>query len=231
MKKHKPYGPYEKYFKRILDLLCGILAVIIFCWLYLILYILVRIKLGSPVLFKQNRVGRNNEQFTLYKFRTMTDDRDENGNLLPDEVRLTKFGRILRATSLDELPEAFNIIKGDMSVVGPRPLLSSYIPYYTEREIHRHDVKPGLSGLAQVNGRNYNTWEEIFELDLNYIEKITFLGDIGIVLKTVKKMLGKDDIVDVSSIQTDADGSLYVMVNGEKRRLHNPLDVERKINA
>lgn len=231
MKEHKPYGPYEKYFKRIIDLLCGISAVLVFCWLYLIMYILVRTKLGSPVLFKQTRVGRNNEQFTLYKFRTMTDDRDENGNLLPDEVRLTKLGRILRATSLDELPEAFNIIKGDMSVVGPRPLLSSYIPYYTEREIHRHDVKPGLSGLAQVNGRNYNTWEEIFELDLKYIEKITLFGDIGIVLKTVKKMIGKDDIVDVSSIQTDANGALYVMVNGEKRRLHNPLDVERKINA
>lgn len=185
--KHKPYGPYEKYFKRPLDLFCGLAAVIVFWWLYLILAILVRIKLGSPVLFTQERPGKDEKIFKLYKFRTMTDARDENGELLPDEVRLTKFGKMLRATSLDELPEAFNIIKGDMSVIGPRPLLVEYLPRYNTEQKHRHDVKPGLSGLAQVNGRNTVSWEQKFEYDLQYARKITFLGDLKIIFQTIGK--------------------------------------------
>ena len=186
-KKHKPYGLYEKYFKRPLDLLCGIAAVSVFWWLYVIVAVLVRTKLGSPVLFTQERPGKNEKIFKLYKFRTMTDARDENGELLPDEVRLTRFGRMLRSTSLDELPEAFNIIKGDMSVVGPRPLLVKYLPLYSEEQKHRHDVRPGLSGHAQVNGRNSVSWEEKFKLDVEYVYNITFLGDLKIIFCTVRK--------------------------------------------
>lgn len=194
MGKHKPYGIYERYFKRPLDLLCGIFAVIVFFWLYIIIAILVRIKLGSPVLFKQERPGKDEKIFKLYKFRTMTDAKDADGNLLPDEERLTKFGRMLRSTSLDELPEAFNIIKGDMAVIGPRPLLISYLPYYTEMEKHRHDVKPGLSGLAQVNGRNAISWDKKLAYDVEYVKKITFLGDILLVFKTVERTIKRADI-------------------------------------
>ena len=194
MGKHKPYGIYERYFKRPLDLLCGIFAVIVFFWLYIIIAILVRIKLGSPVLFKQERPGKDEKIFKLYKFRIMTDAKDADGNLLPDEERLTKFGRMLRSTSLDELPEAFNIIKGDMAVIGPRPLLISYLPYYTEMEKHRHDVKPGLSGLAQVNGRNAISWDKKLAYDVEYVKKITFLGDILLVFKTVERTIKRADI-------------------------------------
>lgn len=202
MAKHKPYGPYEKYFKRLIDCLCGIAAVVVFCWLYILVAILVRIKLGSPVLFTQERPGKGEKIFRLYKFRTMTDNRDENGNLLPDEVRLTKFGRMLRATSLDELPEVFNIIKGDMSIIGPRPLLVSYLPWYTEEEKHRHDVRPGLSGLAQVNGRNFVDWDHRLAFDVAYVKKITFLGDVRIILQTVRKFLKKEDIaVDTNKVE------------------------------
>ena len=186
MEKHKPYGPYEKFIKRPLDVICALLALIVFCWLYAIVAVLVRIKLGSPVLFKQKRPGKNEKIFTLYKFRSMTDARNENGELLPDEVRLTRFGKFLRKTSLDELPEAINILKGDMSVVGPRPLAISYLPYYNEQEQHRHDV--------QVNGRNSLLWEEKFELDLEYVNRITFITDVKIVLKTVVKALKREDI-------------------------------------
>ncbi|MGM9661047.1 MAG: sugar transferase [Faecousia sp.] len=191
---HKPYGPYEKYFKRPLDFCCGMAAVIVFSWLYIILAILVRVKLGSPVLFTQDRPGKDGKIFKLYKFRSMTDARDENGNLLPDDVRLTKFGRLLRSTSLDELPEAFNIIKGDMSVIGPRPLLVEYLPYYTEEEQHRHDVRPGLSGLAQVNGRNAISWDQKLKYDCDYISKITFWGDIKLIAQTVIKTVKRSDI-------------------------------------
>lgn len=200
--KHKPYGPYEKYFKRPLDLLCALIAVIVFCWLYAIVAVLVRVKLGSPVLFSQDRPGKDEKVFKLYKFRTMTDARDENGNLLPDEMRLTKFGKLLRATSLDELPEAFNIIKGDMSVIGPRPLLISYLSWYSEKEKHRHDVRPGLSGLAQVNGRNFVDWDHRLAFDIQYVEKITFLGDIKIIFQTVEKFVKKQDIaVDSRTVE------------------------------
>lgn len=191
---HKPYGPYERYFKRPLDVLCGLTAVIVFGWLYIIVAILVRVNLGSPVLFRQKRPGKDGEIFEMYKFRSMSNAKNEDGELLPDTERLTRFGRFLRATSLDELPEAFNIIKGDMSVVGPRPLAVQYLPYYNEEEQHRHDVRPGLSGLAQVNGRNAVNWEEKFVYDVEYVNRITFLGDIKIIFLTVKTALKRESI-------------------------------------
>lgn len=200
--QHKPYGPYEKYFKRVFDVFCGLAALLVFWWLYIIVAVLVRIKLGSPVLFKQERPGKNSKIFKLYKFRTMTDTRDENGNLLPDEVRLTKFGRALRATSLDELPEVFNILKGEMSLVGPRPLTIQYLPYYSEEERHRHDVRPGLSGLAQVNGRNFIDWDHRLAFDVQYVKKITFIGDLRIILQTALKFVKKEDIaVDTNKVE------------------------------
>ena len=184
---------YQKYFKRLVDIVCALAAIIVFSWLYIIVAILVRIKLGSPVIFKQPRPGKDEKIFNLYKFRTMTDKRDENGELLPDDVRLTKFGRLLRSTSLDELPEAFNILKGDMSVVGPRPLLVRYLPLYNERQKRRHEARPGLSGLAQVNGRNGISWEEKFEYDVKYIENISFWGDVKIIFQTVWKAFVKEE--------------------------------------
>lgn len=193
-KMHTPYGPYEKFFKRPIDFICGLLAVTVFGWLYIIVAILVRVKLGSPILFKQERPGKDEKIFKLYKFRTMTDAKDANGELLPDDERLTKFGRMLRSTSLDELPEAFNIIKGDMSLIGPRPLLVSYLPYYTEEEKTRHDVRPGLSGLAQVNGRNAISWDKKLAYDVEYVSRITFLGDMKIIFQTVIKTLKRSDI-------------------------------------
>ena len=193
MEKHKPYGPYEKFIKRPLDVVCALLALILFCWLYAIVAILVRVKLGSPVLFKQDRPGKDEKIFRLYKFRTMTDERDENGELLPDSIRLTKFGKFLRKSSLDELPEAINILKGDMSVVCPRPLLVEYLPRYNEHQKHRHDVRPGLSGLAQISGRNTCSWEEKFDYDVQYVNKITFVGDVKIVFKTVFKSFFKQE--------------------------------------
>lgn len=191
--QHKPYGPYEKYFKRPIDFCCGLAAVIVFSWLYIILAILVRVKLGSPVLFTQERPGKDEKIFKLYKFRSMTDARDESGNLLPDDVRLTKFGKMLRATSLDELPEAFNIIKGDMSVIGPRPLLVQYLPRYNEEQHRRHEVRPGLSGYAQVHGRNAVSWQEKFRMDVEYVDHITFLGDLKIIWDSVMVAFVKRD--------------------------------------
>lgn len=184
MGEHVPYGIYEKCIKRLLDIICALAALIVFCWLYAIVAILVRIKLGSPVLFKQERPGKNEKIFHLYKFRTMTDKKDKNGNLLPDAERLTKFGRFLRKTSLDELPEAINILKGDMSVVGPRPLLVRYLPLYNEHQKHRHDVRPGLSGWAQVNGRNTVSWKDKFDYDVYYANHVTFGLDVKIVWKS-----------------------------------------------
>lgn len=205
---HKPYGIYEAYFKRLFDFACGMLAVLIFWPLYLVIAVMVKIKLGSPVLFTQDRPGQNEKVFKLYKFRTMTDQRDENGELLPDAVRLTEFGKWLRSTSLDELPEAFNIIKGDMSVVGPRPLLIQYLPYFSEKEKHRHDVRPGLSGLAQIHGRNSIMWEEKFQYDLEYVEHITFLGDLKIIILTVKTALKRENI-GVRGIDSPMDFDIY----------------------
>lgn len=187
-------GVYEKYIKRPLDFLLSLLALIVLSPILLIVAVLVRIKLGSPVIFKQQRPGLNGEIFNMYKFRTMTNAKDENGKLLPDEKRLTKFGRLLRKTSLDELPELVNILKGDMSIVGPRPLAVQYLPYYSEKEMHRHDVKPGLSGLAQVNGRNSVMWEEKFAYDLKYVNNITFFNDIKIIFLSVKTALMREGI-------------------------------------
>lgn len=192
---HKPYGPYERFFKRPLDALLSTGAIIVLSPIWIIVAILVRIKLGSPVLFTQDRPGKDEKIFKLYKFRTMTDERDEKGELLPDDQRLPVFGQKLRSTSLDELPELLNIIKGDMSIIGPRPLLVQYLPYYTETEKHRHDVRPGLSGLAQVNGRNLVKWDQRLAMDVEYVNKITFIGDASIVLRTIKKVYAKEDIV------------------------------------
>lgn len=200
--KHKPYGPYERFFKRPIDICCALAAIIVFCWLYIIVAILVRVKLGSPVLFTQDRPGKDEKIFKLYKFRTMTDARDENGNLLPDDVRLTKFGKLLRSTSLDELPEAFNILKGDMSVIGPRPLLVKYLPLYNEEQRRRHEVRPGLSGYAQVNGRNTVSWEEKFKLDVEYVDHITFLGDVHIIFSTVMKAFVKREGISSDTAAT-----------------------------
>ena len=194
MERHKPYGIYERFFKRPLDAVCALLALILFCWLFALIALLVRTKLGSPVLFKQERPGKDEKIFTMYKFRTMTDEKDENGKLLPDGIRLTKFGRFLRHSSLDELPEMINILRGDMSIVGPRPLLIKYLPLYSERQRHRHDVRPGLSGYAQVNGRNLVTWTEKFEMDIEYVNHITFSGDVKIFFQTIFSVLTQDGI-------------------------------------
>ena len=185
---------YAKYFKRILDFLLSLIAIIILSPVFLIIAILVRVKLGSPVIFKQKRPGKNEKIFTLYKFRTMTDKKDENGNLLPDEKRLTKFGKALRSTSLDELPELFNILKGDMSIIGPRPLLVEYLPLYNEEQKHRHDVRPGLTGLAQISGRNSISWEEKFDDDIRYIKNITFINDVKIFFETIIKVFKREGI-------------------------------------
>lgn len=197
--KHKPYGPYEKYFKRPLDFCCGLAAIVAFWWLYLVLAILVKAKLGSPVLFTQERPGKNEKIFKLYKFRTMTDERDDDGELLSDEVRLTKFGKLLRSTSLDELPEALNIIRGDMSVIGPRPLLVEYLPYYSEEQHRRHEVRPGLSGYAQAHGRNGVSWDDRFVMDVQYADRITFCGDIKILIDTVRSVVKKEGISSETS--------------------------------
>jgi len=190
---------YRKYFKRVFDFVCALLALIVLSPVLLITALLVRIKLGTPVIFKQKRPGLNEKIFTLYKFRTMTDQKDEQGTLLPDEVRLTKFGKMLRSTSLDELPELWNIIKGDMSIVGPRPLLERYIPLYSTEQRKRHSVRPGLTGLAQVNGRNEVSWEKKFQLDVEYTQHITFWSDIRIILQTVGNVFGGKGISSTTS--------------------------------
>lgn len=207
--QHKPYGPYEKYFKRPLDLLCGIFVVIIFSWLYLALSILGLIFMRGNPFFTQARPGKNGQVFMLIKFRTMDNRKDKDGNLLPDEVRLNRYGRFLRKVSLDEIPEAFNIIKGDMSLIGPRPLLVQYLPLYSEAQMHRHDVRPGLSGYAQVNGRNSITWTHRFELDCEYVNKITFLGDLKIIIQTVEKAFIKREGISSATSDTmeDFDGT------------------------
>ena len=193
MKKGKD-GIYCRYIKRGMDILCALAAMIVFCWLYGIIAILVRVKLGSPAIFKQLRPGKDEKIFCLYKFRTMTDARGANGELLPDAQRLTPFGRRLRSTSLDELPELWNILRGDMSIVGPRPLLVKYLPYYTQTERRRHAVRPGLTGLAQVNGRNLTSWAERFAYDVDYVDHISFVLDAKIVLMTIRCVLSREGI-------------------------------------
>ena len=190
---------YDCVIKRAIDFLGAFLALVLLSLVLCVLCILVRVKLGSPVLFKQKRPGKNGKIFTLYKFRTMTDERDENGELLPDEVRLTKFGQLMRSFSLDELPEFINILKGDMSFVGPRPLLTEYLELYNERQAMRHNVRPGLTGLAQANGRNLLTWEDRFEYDVEYVENISLWLDIKILLKTVSGVLKREGISSENS--------------------------------
>ncbi|HWO77455.1 MAG TPA: sugar transferase [Bacillus sp. (in: firmicutes)] len=192
--KNSKGGIYRRFIKRPMDFTLSLIAIIVLSPVFLVVAILVRTKLGSPVIFKQKRPGLNEKIFTMYKFRTMTDERDENGKLLTDSVRLTKFGRFLRSTSLDELPELFNILKGDMSIVGPRPLLVQYLSLYNAHQKRRHEVRPGLSGWAQVNGRNTIAWEEKFDLDIEYVDNISFIGDWKIIFLTIKKALIREGI-------------------------------------
>ena len=201
---------YRKYVKRLLDIIMAAAGIIVLSPVMLVTAFLVRVKLGSPVIFKQKRPGKNERIFEMYKFRSMTDERDQDGNLLPDEVRLTEFGKKLRATSLDELPELFNILKGDMSVVGPRPQLVRDMVFMSSKQRKRHTVLPGLTGLAQVNGRNNITWEEKFRWDLQYIRHISFREDIVIVIKTIGKVLKKDD-VNTSGMETAEDFGEYLL--------------------
>lgn len=207
---------YENYIKRGLDILCAVLAILFFWWVFVIVAVLVRVKLGSPVLFTQDRPGKDGKIFRLYKFRSMTDKRDAQGKLLPDDERLPRFGRILRSTSMDELPEVFNILRGDMSIVGPRPLLVEYLPYYTEEEMHRHDVRPGLSGWAQVHGRNATGWEERFQYDLYYVRHCSFLLDCKVILMTIGKVLKRSDVLVGKQIPA---GRLDVARRDQKREV------------
>ena len=201
MKKH---FIYERIVKRIIDIIVSGLFLIVFSWLYLILYFVVKTKLGSPVLFKQNRPGYKGKIFKMFKYRSMTDERDENGELLPDEVRLTAFGKKLRSTSLDELPEMLNVFKGDMSLIGPRPLLVSYLPLYNERQSHRHDVRPGITGYAQAYGRNSISWEEKFEKDVYYVENCSFLLDLKIIFHTIKVVITHEGVSSATSATMEA---------------------------
>ena len=206
-------GIYRRYIKRPMDIILSLCAIIVLSPVMLIIAILVRVKLGSPVIFKQKRPGLNEKIFTLYKFRTMTDKRGENGELLPDSERLTKFGKMLRSTSLDELPELFNILKGDMSIVGPRPLLVQYLPLYNDIQRRRHEVRPGLSGLAQVSGRNAISWEDKFHLDVEYVDNVSCIGDWKIILETIKKVFVREGISSNTSETMEA----FNVTNGERR--------------
>lgn len=197
---------YGRYIKRILDFILSLSGIILLSPVFLVLAVLVRTKLGSPVLFKQERPGKDEKIFTLCKFRTMTDKRDESGRLLPDSERLTKFGKLLRSTSLDELPELFNILKGEMSIIGPRPLLVSYLPYYTEEERLRHTVRPGLTGLAQVSGRNFIDWDSRFKKDVEYVRNLSFGMDVRVLWMTLQTVLGHRD--GVAEDTNKAEGNL-----------------------
>ena len=215
---------YKNYIKRLLDIILSGVALIVLSPVLLIVAILVRTKLGSPVIFHQERPGKDEKIFTLCKFRTMTDAKDENGNLHPDSVRLTKFGKLLRATSLDELPELWNIFKGDMSIIGPRPLLVSYLPYYTEKEKLRHSVRPGLTGLAQVSGRNFIDWDRRIAKDVEYVENLTFAMDIKVLVLTVKTVLGLGKEV---AEDTNATEGNFAQIR--KKRLEETGSLERQI--
>lgn len=208
-------GLYRLCFKRAMDFILSLLAIIILSPVFILTGILVRTKLGSPILFKQDRPGLDEKIFTMYKFRTMTDQKDEAGELLPDHIRLTKFGKMLRATSLDELPELFNILKGDMSIIGPRPLLVQYLPLYNDHQQRRHEVRPGLSGYAQVNGRNSISWEDKFELDVQYVDNVNVINDLKIIVLTIKKVLIKDGISSESSVTMEAfEGNTRIINEG-----------------
>ena len=199
----KPKGFYERYIKRLQAIVLSLIAIIILSPILLITYLLVRVKFGKPAIFIQKRVGKDGKVFDLYKFRTMTDQRGEDGKLLPDEQRLTSFGKKLRSTSLDELPELFNILKGDMALVGPRPLLVKYLPLYNDEQARRHEVRPGLTGYAQVNGRNTITWEDRFKLDVEYVDNVTFLNDWKIIFKTIKTVFKREGISEKDSATMD----------------------------
>ena len=230
-KMTKKQGIYERYIKRLLDIICALAALIVFGWLYIIVAVLVRVKLGSPVLFTQPRPGKDEKIFKLYKFRTMTDARDENGKLLPDDVRLTKFGKALRSTSLDELPEAFNILKGDMSVIGPRPQLVRDMVFMTPEQRLRHTVRPGLSGLAQTRGRNALSWDGKLETDLEYIQHVTFLGDLKIIFDTVKQVFFRQkglENSDVDEVEITDDFGDYLLKAG---RVSKEEYDERQVEA
>ena len=233
MRFERKRGFYEKYIKRLLDIICSLLAIIVFSWLYIIIAIVVRIKMGSPVIFRQARPGLINPKtgreriFEMYKFRTMTDERDVNGELLPDEARLPAFGRMLRATSLDELTEAFNILKGDMSVIGPRPQLVRDMVFMTDEQRMRHTAKPGLSGLAQVNGRNAVSWEDKLNWDLKYIESVSFIGDCKIVWMTVKKVFGKGEKSEELDV-TDDYGDALLKSGKISREKYDALQAEAR---
>lgn len=201
---HKKKGIYERFLKRPMDFILSAFAIIFLSPILLIVSYFIRVKLGSPILFKQKRPGLNEKIFTMYKFRTMTDEKDENGQLLPDNIRLTKFGRLLRSTSLDELPELINIIKGDMSIVGPRPLLIQYLPLYNTHQKKRHDVRPGLTGLAQINGRNSISWDDRFYYDVKYVNNLTFAMDLRIILATIRKVVRKEGISSNTSVTMEA---------------------------
>lgn len=227
MEKTDTYNSfYTRYMKRSLDIVGSLLAILVFSWLYLIIALLVRWKLGSPILFTQLRPGKDEKIFKMYKFRTMTDARDEKGELLPDEVRLTPFGKWLRATSLDELPEAFNILKGDMSIIGPRPQLVRDMVFMTNEQRKRHTVRPGLSGLAQVNGRNDIDWEDKLAWDLKYIKKITFLGDVKIIFQTVLKAFIKQEGITEEDMATAEDFGDYLL----RKNKISAVEYEKKQN-
>lgn len=200
MKIIRKKGIYEKYIKRLLDILLSLIGIIISLPFFIIISLFVLIFMGWPILFKQPRPGKNGKIFNMYKFRTMSNKKDKNGNLLPDEQRLTKFGKLLRKTSLDELPELFNILIGKMSFIGPRPLLVKYLPYYTEEEHHRHDIRPGLTGWAQVNGRNLVCWDERFKLDLEYVNNVSLKMDLKVVLKTISVVFKSEGITDGKTV-------------------------------
>lgn len=194
MKKGKN-GVYAKYIKRLLDIICALIGLVAFGWLYLILMLIVRLKMGSPIFYGSARIGKNEKIYHNYKFRSMTNETDENGVLLPGSQRLTKFGRLLRSTSLDEIPAIWNILKGDLSFVGPRPMIAKYLPYFREEERLRHAVRPGLTGWAQVNGRNAVSWDDKFRMDVEYVENMSFLLDLKILFLTVAKVLKRSDII------------------------------------
>lgn len=222
---------YKQFFKRFWDIILSGLAIIILSPLLIVLTIVGAIAMKGNPFFTQERPGKREKIFKLIKFRSMNNKKNIDGSLLPDEQRVSKYGTFLRKTSLDELPELFNIFIGDMSIVGPRPLLADYLPYYTEKEKHRHDVRPGLTGLAQVKGRSFLTWEEIFEYDLQYVEKHSVKLDIAILLCTIGKVFKRGEIADVGTVTVDENGATWVVDNGVKRKLHRPLNQEREHDA
>lgn len=227
MKKRRK-GLYERYFKRLLDIICSCTAIVLLGWLYLVIAILVKKNLGSPVLFKQPRPGKNEKIFNMYKFRTMTDERDAAGNLMPDEKRLTPFGKMLRETSLDELPELFSIVKGDMGICGPRPLLVRDMVFMSKEHRKRHSMRPGLTGLAQVNGRNDIDWEEKLDYDVEYIRDITFGGDLKIILQTVCKVLKREGITE-DGMATAMDYGDYLLEKGMvSRKIYDQKQAEAR---